>query len=289
MSFWSSRCSMSIGVLLSFSSFSKAEEIDRSLFIELQLNQVSVESKELVPITDLLREPGSILLQEDGDQTGSKFAIEKKFDVLSARISYEKESGKLDYEGTTQQNNPLVTRSDYSITDLEFALGLHSQFFKFNQALYLGYAKVDTDRTVLPTDSVDGLQEEYSWNKKEIQLALNKNLTEKINIGLSYSINFASSPKVGVANVPANPDNESVFFGEIVTGDMDGNAILFSLSYQLSPRLLLSSFYEISETDLEEGTQQELPIEGSNLVNMIVQPAFLFDKTRLGLGIRYYL
>ena len=106
-----------------------------------------------------------LLDKETGPMPGLHLSAAVVDDNWYSELVYEYHLGTVDYDGQTQNGDPLTTETEEDIVDLSFIIGRYfGHASRHRSAVYAGLGYHYWERNILPTGNVAGLLETYKWS-----------------------------------------------------------------------------------------------------------------------------
>ena len=226
-----------------------------------------------------------LLDKETGPMPGLHLSAALQWDHWYSELIYEYHLGTVDYDGQTQNGDPLSTETEEDIVDLSLVVGRHfGAASRYRSALYAGLGYHYWERNILPISTVAGLLETYEWSYallgakfsflKSTQNGLLLDLRVRRMLDATMAVDFLGF---------MNWDNTTLNLGEDWSYRV-GLPYILSLSQNASLTIepYISTWF-IKRSNTQELTSGGLPLTPSRLV--IHEPQS--ETTNVGISLRY--
>lgn len=231
-----------------------------------------------------------LLDKETGVMPGLHLSAALVGDKWYSELVYEYHLGTVDYDGQTQNGDPLTTETEEDIIDLSIIIGRYfGHASRHRSAVYGGLGYHYWERNILPTGNVAGLLETYKWSYallgmkfsflKSNQTGLLLDLRLRRMLDATMDIDF-----LGFTDINGNQwDNTSLNLGEDWSYRV-GLPYIVSISQNASLTIepYISTWF-IQRSNTQELTSDGQPLQVERLV--IYEPQS--ETTNVGISLRY--
>ena len=226
-----------------------------------------------------------LLDKETGPMPGLHLSTALRWDNWYSELVYEHHLGTVDYDGQTQNGDPLATDTEEDIVDLSLIVGRHfGVASRYRSAMYAGLGYHNWERNILPTSTVAGLLETYEWSYAllGVKFSFLKSSKNGLLLDLRARRMLNATMEVDFLGF-MNWDNTTLNLGEDWSYRI-GLPYILSLSQNASLTIepYISTWF-IKRSDTQEITSGGQPLTPVRLV--IHEPQS--ETTNVGIGIRY--
>lgn len=231
-----------------------------------------------------------LLDKETGPMPGLHLGAALQWDNWYSELLYEYHLSTVDYDGQTQNGDPLMTETEEDIVDLSLVIGRHfGSVSRYRSALYAGLGYHYWERNILPTGTVAGLLETYEWSYALLGMKLSFLKSSQNGLLLDFRIRRMLDATMdidflGFTDINGNQwDNTTLNLGEDWSYRL-GLPYIMSLSQNASLTLepYISTWF-IQRSNTRELTNSGAPLQVERLV--IHEPQS--ETTNVGISIRY--
>lgn len=226
-----------------------------------------------------------LLDKETGPMPGLHLSGALQWDNWYSELVYEYHLGTVDYDGQTQNGEPLTTETEEDIVDLSLIVGRHfGAASRYRSALYAGLGYHYWERNILPTGTVAGLLETYQWSYALLGVKFSFLKSDQNGLLLDLRVRRMLDATMDVDFLGfMNWDNTTLDLGEDWSFRF-GLPYILSLGQHASLTIepYISTWY-IERSETREITSGGLPLTPIRLV--IHEPRS--ETTNVGISLRY--
>ena len=208
-----------------------------------------------------------LLDREDGWIPGISGAYSQQTDKYSLDISFSYLQGEVIYDGQTQGGAPHKTHTNERIIDVSISLGFRDVIKNLPNpsVLYFGLGFREWQRDILPTSTVLGLFETYSWHYGFIGGKVELFDKDKFTVWLDGRLMRPINPTMGICL--SGFDCADLNLGVNTSG-----RVSIPIHYQLYPNnsLIIEPYFE--SWDFGRSPGEELTINGTPTGAVILEP-----------------
>jgi len=226
-----------------------------------------------------------LLDKETGPMPGLHLSGTLQWENWYSELVYEYHLGRVEYEGQTQNGDPLTTDTEEDIVDLSVIVGRHFGVpSRYRSAVYAGLGYHYWERNILPTSTVAGLLETYEWSYAllGVKLSFLRSTTNGLLLDLRVRRMLDATMEVDFLGF-MNWDTTTLNLGEDWSYRL-GLPYILSLGHNASLTIepYISTWF-IERSDTREITSGGLPLTPVRLV--IHEPRS--ETTNVGISLRY--
>jgi hypothetical protein len=225
-----------------------------------------------------------LLDKETGTIPGLHLSAALQWDKWYSELVYEYHLGTVNYDGQTQNGDPLSTDTEEDIVDLSLVVGRHfGAVSRYRSAFYAGLGYHYWERNILPTGTVAGLLETYKWSYALLGTKLSFLKSSKNGLLLDLRVRRMLDATMDVDFLGFNNwDNVTLNLGEDWSYRIGLQYIL-----SLNPNASLTIEPYISTWFIKRSDRQEITRGGNPLPLTLVIYEPRSETTNVGVSVRY--